>query len=102
VQVENRLPRAGTDVDHHLVVVEARDPSSLRDELEHALRLFRRELADRSERVDVTLGQDEQVRVGLRVDVAERREPVRAVDVLALASELAEEAVVRQRGSPPP
>ena len=101
MQVEDRLTRARADVDDHLVVVEPDDASSVGDELEHALGLVRLELADRCERVDVTLGQDEQVRLGLWVDVANGREAVGAVDVLALARELAEEAVVRQRGSPP-
>jgi hypothetical protein len=50
----------------------------------------------------VTLGQHEEVGVGLRVDVADRDEPVTRVDVVALADEVAEETVsVRQRGSPP-
>jgi hypothetical protein len=43
------------------------------------------------------LGQDEQVRVGPRVDVTDRDEPVRLRNVVALPDELAEEAVLRQR-----
>jgi hypothetical protein len=42
------------------------------------------------------------VRVGPRVDVADRNEAVGLRDVVALLYELAEEAVLRQRGSPPP
>jgi hypothetical protein len=49
----------------------------------------------------VALGENEQVRLGLRVDVADRDEAVAGMDVVAGADELAEEAVVRQRGSPP-
>jgi hypothetical protein len=49
----------------------------------------------------VALRDDEQVRLRLGVDVADRDEAVRLRDVLALADERAEKAVVRQRGSPP-
>jgi len=47
-------------------------------------------------------GDDEQMRLRFRIDVPDRDEPLGGVDVLALAEELAEEAIVRQRGSPPP
>jgi hypothetical protein len=50
----------------------------------------------------VALGEDEQVRLRLWVDVADGDEPVGLRDVVALVCQLAEEAVaVRQRGSPP-
>jgi hypothetical protein len=101
VEVEDRLAGAGTDVDDDLVVLDADATRGLGDELEHALRLLGRELLDLPEGVDVPLGQDEQVRLGLRVDVADRGEPLRPVDVVALARERAEEAVLKQRGSPP-
>jgi hypothetical protein len=45
----------------------------------------------------VSFRDDEQVRLGLRVDVANRDEAVGLGDVLAFAEELAEEAIVRQR-----
>ena len=64
--------------------------------------LLVRELHDVRERVDVAFGDDEEVRLGHRVDVVDRDEAVALRDVIALAHELAEEAVVRQRGSPPP
>jgi hypothetical protein len=51
----------------------------------------------------VALRKDEEVRLGLRIDVADRDEPVALADVVAFADEPAEEAVVvRQRGSPLP
>ena len=79
VQVEDRLPAARADVDDDAVVVEPGLLRGVRDELEHALRLVRRELADVAERLDVALGDDEQVRVGLRVDVARSRRSRRPV-----------------------
>ena len=100
--MEDGLAAAGTDVDEHAVVLEPGAARDLGDELEHPLRLVRRELGDVAERVDVPLGQDEQVRLGLRVDVPDRDEAVGLRDVVAFADEPAEEAVVRQRGSPPP
>jgi hypothetical protein len=101
VQVEDRLAAALAHVDDHAVVLEPGLARSLGDELEHPLGLFRRELADVAERVDVALGNDEQVRLGLRVDIADRDEAVGGMDMVAGADELAEEAVVRQRVSPP-
>jgi hypothetical protein len=102
VEVEDALPRAIADVDEDAVVVEAGAARRFGDEVEHPLRLVGWELSDVAERVDVPLGEDEQVRLGLRLDVADRDEAVRARDVVALAYETAEKAVVRQRGSPPP
>jgi hypothetical protein len=103
VEVEDRLSAARPDVDEHAVVREPGLTSGLGDEVEHALRLFRRELGHVSECVDVALRKDEEVRLGLRIDVADRDEPVALADVVAFADEPAEEAVVvRQRGSPLP
>ena len=102
MQVEDGLASAGTDVDDDLVVLEARGASGICDEFEHAKCLVRPKLADVAERLDVPLGNHEQVRVCLRVDVLDRDEAARRVDVLATLVELAEEAVFRQRGSPPP
>jgi hypothetical protein len=99
--MEDRLSRAGADVNHDLVVLEAGNARRLGDELQHAPRLVRRELVHLAEGVDVALGDHEDVRVRLGIDVADRGEALRAVDVVALARELAEEAVVRQRRSPP-
>jgi hypothetical protein len=102
VQVEDRLSGARPHVDDDLIVLQPRGASGVGDELEHPLRLFGWKLADLSERLDVPLGDNEQVRVRLRVDVAQRDKAVSLVDVLALSKELAEEAVFRQRRSPPP
>ena len=95
MQVEDRLAAGGTDVDEHAIVLEPGLARGPRDELEHPLRLVRRELADVAERVDVPLGQDEQVRLRLRVDVPDRDDAVALRDVVALADELAEQAVWR-------
>jgi hypothetical protein len=53
----------------------------------------------------VVLGDDQQVDVRLRVDVLDRDEALGAVDLARrrrAGVDLAEDAVVRQRGSPPP
>src|SRR5688500_16926331 len=104
MQVEDRLTAAGTDVDEHAIVLEAGAARRLGDEREHPPRLLRRELRDLAEGVDVPLGQYEQMRVGLRVDIADRHEAVGPGDVIAFPHELAEEAVVtrHRRRSPPP
>jgi hypothetical protein len=101
VEVEDRLARPCADVDEHAVVGEAGVPRGLRHELEHSLRLVGRELRDLAEALDVALRQDEQVGLGLRVDVPNRDEAVGLRDVVALPDEPAEEAVLRQRRSPP-
>jgi hypothetical protein len=102
VKVEHRLAGAGPDVDHDPVVADTRDVRGLGDELQHPFRLVGRKSADVAKGVHVTLGQHEKVGVGLRVDVADRDEPVSCVDMVALADEFAEETVrLRQRGSPP-
>jgi hypothetical protein len=102
MQVEDRLTAAPTDVDEHPVVLEPGTAGDVRDEVEHPLRLVRGELRDVAKRVDVPLRKDQQVRLGLGVDVADRDEPVRLRDVVTVFRKAAEEAVVRQRGSPPP
>ena len=79
-----------------------RPRARLRDEVQHPLRLVGRKLADLAERRHVPLGQDEQVRVGPGVDVADRDEAVALGNVVTFLHELAEEAVLRQRGSLPP
>ncbi len=101
MQVEDRLAAARTDVDDHAIVLQTGLASDLRDELEHPLRLLRRELPDVAESVDMPLGDDEEMRLRLGIDVADRDEAVGLRDVVALLDELAEEAIVRQRGSPP-
>jgi hypothetical protein len=101
VEVEDRLSRPRADVGEHAVVGEARVPGGLRDEVEHSFRLVGCELRDLAEALDVALRQDEQMGLGLRVDVPNRDEAVRLRDVVALADETAEEAVLRQRRSPP-
>src|SRR3954468_22421054 len=91
--MEHRLARARAHVDFDTVIRQPLACSDVGDELEHPLRLFGRELADLAEGVDVALGQDEQVDGRLRVDVADGDEAVSGGDVVAVAVELAEEAV---------
>ena len=102
MQVEDRLSGARPHVDDDLIVLEPHGASRVGNELEHSLCLFGRKLADVSESLDVPLGDNEQVRVRLRVDVAQRDEAFGVVNVLALSVQLAEKAIVRQRRSPPP
>jgi hypothetical protein len=102
VEVEDGLAGAGPDVDDDPVVVEAGLARRLGDEDEHAPRLLGRELADVAKRLDVALGDDEEMRVGLRGDVSDRDVSVRRADVVALPVEPAEEAILRQRRSLPP
>ena len=102
MQVEHGLAGALADVDEDAVVVEALQPGDVGDEVEHGLRLVLLERRHLAKRVDVALGDDEEVDVGARVDVADRDEPVDGRDVVAVAVQLAEEAVVRQRARPPP
>jgi hypothetical protein len=102
VKVVDGLAGGRPDVDDDSVVLEPGLASGVAHEGEHAACLLRRELADVAERLDVPLGDDEQMCVRLRVDVADGDEPLGGVDVVALAEEPAEEAVVRQRGRPLP
>ena len=97
MQVEDRLAGPRTDVHGQPVVLQAGRLGRLRDELEHALRFLRREFADLLEARDVPLGEDEQVDVRLRVDVADGYEAVGRMDVVAVGVQVAEEAVFRQR-----
>ena len=99
--MEDRLAGSWTGVDDDTVIRQALACGHIGDELEHALRLVGRKLPDLAERRDVPLGQDEEVRRGLRVDVADGDEPISGVDVVALADEPAEETVVTQRARPP-
>ena len=69
-------PAAGADVDDDAVVGRARLRARPGDELEHPLRLVGLELVDLAEGVDVPLREHEQVRLRLRVDVADRDEPL--------------------------
>ena len=78
-------PPPGPTFTTHTIVLEADLSSGVRDELEHPLRLVRRERLDVAERVDVPLGQDEQVCLRLGVDVVDGGEAVRLRDVVALA-----------------
>lgn len=100
MKVEDGLPCTRTDVHDDPVILEAGNPCRLGDELEHPLRLVRREGPDIAKGVDVPLRQHEEVGVGLRVDVADGDESPRCVDVVPLADQAAEKAF-RQRGSPP-
>lgn len=102
MQVEDRLAAAGPHVDEDAIVLEPGLARCVCDKVQHPLGLVRRVRRDIPERVDVALGKNQEMRLGDRVDVADRDEPVALLDVVAFADELAEEAVVaRQRGSPP-
>src|SRR3954462_5824380 len=70
VQMEDRLPEAGDHVDDDLVVLESGAARRLGDEVEHPATLVGRKLAYFAERLDVPLRDDEQVRVRLRIKVA--------------------------------
>src|SRR5512140_1127873 len=100
--MEDRLTGAFADIDDHPIVLEARVAGGVGDELEHSLRFIRVELAHLTEAWHVPLRNHEQVDVRARVDVVDRDEAVCLADAVALTHEPAEEAVVRQRGSPPP
>ena len=100
--MEHGLPSAAADVDDHAIVLEPRLARGVGDEPKQRPRLVRIEIGDVAERVDVSLGNDEEVRRRLRRDIPDRDEAVSLPDVIAFAVEPAEEAVVRQRGSPPP
>ena len=83
MEMEDRLATAFTDIHDDAVIVESFVPCRLRDELEHPLCLIRREFRDLAERFDVPLRNDEQVRVGPRVDVADRDDARPGADVIA-------------------
>ncbi len=96
MQVEHRLPRTAANVDDDTIVLEAGLARSVGDEPKQRPRLLRIEIGDVAERVDVSLGDDEEVRRRLRRDIPDRDESVGVPDVIAFAVEPAEEAVVRQ------
>ena len=102
MQVEDSLAAALTDVDDDSIVVEACLLCRLGDELQHPLGLVRGKLPDLAKARHVPLRDDEQMDVGSGIDVADRDEALGLRNVLALREELAEEAVLRQRRSPPP
>jgi hypothetical protein len=101
VQVEHRLAGAPAGIDDDTVIAQPLACCHFGDEVEHALVLVGAELCDVVEALYVMLGDDEQMRPGLRIDVADGDEALDGGDVVTLAVERAEEAVVRQRGSPP-
>ena len=101
MEMEDRLAGAWADVHGEPVVLEAGPLGGLGDEFEHALRLVGGEVSDLLEAGDMALGEDEQVHVRLRVDVADRDEAVSGMDVVALGIQGAEQTVLRQRESPP-
>ena len=92
----------GAHVDDHAVVLESLRSGDGGDEPQHPSRFLVRKFVDLAERVDVPLGEDEQVRLGGRLNVADRYETVGGVNMVAVRHELAEEAVrLRQRPAPP-
>ena len=84
VEMKDRLPCAPTDVDDDAVVVEPLVPGRLGNEREHLLGLVGRELIDVTERLDMTLGDHEQMRLGLWIDVVERDDTRACADMVAL------------------
>ena len=81
MKVEHRLPCARADVDDHAVVVE---PFCSRDgghESQHPAGFLVGELVDLTKRVDMPLGQYEQVRFRGRRDVPDRYEAIGGVDM---------------------
>ena len=99
MEVEHGLASARSDIDEDAVIVEPQLARRVGDEVEHPLRLVRRKGRDVFEGVDVALREDEEVRFRLWIDVTDGDEAVDRRNVVALANEPAEEAVVRQRGS---
>src|SRR5262249_9539322 len=83
VQMENRLPASGADVDDDAVVLEAHLECGLGDELEHPLRLVGRELGDVSKRFYVAFRNDEQMRLRAWGDVRDRNEAFALPDMVA-------------------
>src|SRR5262249_39720352 len=92
--MKHRLARPPAHVDGDKVVRQPFPCCDVGHELEHPLGLVRRKLADLTERIDVPLGEDEEVDGRLGVDVADGDEAVGRGDVIAFAVELAEETVV--------
>ena len=80
-------PARGPDVDDHAVVLEALGSGDGGHEPQHPAGFLVRELVDLAERVDVPLGQDEQVRLGGGLNVADRDEAVGGVHVVAARDE---------------
>ena len=87
MEVEDRRLAPRADVDLDTVISQPSPCSDVGDELEHSLRFLGRKLAYLAERVDVALGQHEEVHRRLRVDIADRDEAVGGGDVVALAVE---------------
>lgn len=97
MEVEDRLPRPAPHEHEYAIVVELRGLRRVSDEAEHPTGLLLRKLADLLEGVDVPLGQDEQVRLGHRLDVADRDEAVSGQHVVAVGDQPAEEAALTRR-----
>ena len=96
-------PAPSPDVDDDTVIGQRFGRSSFGDEVEHSLGLLGRELADLAKAGDMPLRDDEQVRLRLRVDVADRDEALRRRHVVARPDELAEQAAgLRRQRFPPP
>ena len=67
-----------------------------------ALRLILSSLKSAEKDLRRPLSEDEEMRLRLRVDVADGHEPFVGVHVVSVRDELAEQTVLRQRESPPP
>lgn len=102
MQMEDRLPCALACVDDDTVIGQPFARSDICNEVEHPLVLVGRKLTDLVEAGNMPLGHNEDMNPRLRIDIANRYEALGRRNTLSLAVELAEETVVRQRGSPPP
>jgi hypothetical protein len=103
--MKHRLPSGGANVDDHPVVLEPSRRSRAGNKPEHPFGFVPVERVDLAKRCDVMLGNDEQVNRGFRGDVSNGKEPVGALDNVSrklAAHDLAEDALLRQRRSPPP
>src|SRR6266540_6868239 len=88
--MEDRLSPTLADVDDDAVIIDALVAC-----------LLGGELADLTETRDVPLGDNQEMRVRAWIDVVNRDEARAGANVITIAIEPAEEAVLRQRGSPP-
>ena len=95
MQVEDRLSGPCAGVHNHPVVLKPGLTGGVGDEGQHATGFVGGERAHIAEGIDMSLREDEEVHIGLRVDVANRHEPVALRNVLAFARKHAKEAPIK-------
>ena len=93
MEVKYGLACSRPDVDDNAVVLEALRGCCLGHEPQHPARLLIRKRIDFAERVDVTLGQHEEMDVCRRRNIADRDEAVDRVHVVAPGDQVTEETV---------